>query len=380
MIRQIYFDHAAATPISDEVLVAMQPYFQVQFYNPSAGYLPARQAKIALENARKTAASCLGARPAEITFTAGGSEANNLAIHGVMDTYPGSNLVISAVEHESIKETARQYDCKEIPVSPGGIADLTKLPDLIDDKTVLISVMYANNEIGTIQPLRKIAGIIKQIRQDRVARGVKLPLLFHSDAAQAANYLDLHVSRIGVDLLSLNGSKIYGPKQSGALYAKAGTRLEPLIYGGGQEHGLRSGTESLTGAVGFATALLAAQTIRREESARLTKLQHEFFKKVKAALPSTEINGTTTSRLPNNMHLTFPGVDNERLLLLLEESGVLAAAGSACSASNDEPSYVLKAIGLSDKQAQSSIRLTTGRSTTSADIDYLLDCIIKIVS
>jgi len=377
---QIYLDYAAATPLSDDVLAAMQPFFSQAFYNPSATYLPAKQAKASLEAARRQVAGCLGARPVEITFTAGGSEANNLAIRGVMAVQPGANVVVSAIEHDSVLEAARQYDVKLAPVKPNGVVDVDKLGTLIDDKTALVSVMYANNEIGTVQPIRKIAGALDEIRADRRRRGVKTPLYFHSDAAQAANYLDLHVARLDVDLLSLNGGKIYGPKQTGALYITGGVVLAPVVYGGGQEHGLRSGTENVAGAAGFAAALAATQAMRHDEVARLQALQRQFLAGLHQKCPTAEINGSTDTRLPNNVHVTFPGTDNERLLLQLEERGILAAAGSACSASADEPSHVLQAIGLSDEQAQSSIRFTMGRQTSEQDITTTVDALAELLA
>ncbi|MEO8862910.1 MAG: aminotransferase class V-fold PLP-dependent enzyme, partial [Candidatus Saccharimonadales bacterium] len=210
----IYLDHAAATPLDNDVLKAMMPYLTDMFYNPSALYMSAKSVNSDLASARSSVAAVLGARPIEITFTAGGTEANNLAINGVMKQYPDANIVVSSVEHESVLEPARQYNCREIPVGQEGLVDITDLTKLIDDKTVMVSIMYANNEIGTIQPLRDITNVIKQKLIERQQAGNSLPLLFHTDACQAANYLDLHVSKKGIDLLTLNGSKLYGPKQS----------------------------------------------------------------------------------------------------------------------------------------------------------------------
>ncbi|MCA9324492.1 cysteine desulfurase [Candidatus Saccharibacteria bacterium] len=377
---EVYMDYAAATPMADDVLTAMQPYFSEVFYNPSATYLAAKKSRDALNVARQQVAKVLGVRPVEVTFTAGGSEANNLAIHGVMRRYPDKNLVVSAVEHESVLAPAQLYDSKPAPVTPNGLIDLQKLEALIDDNTVLVSVMYANNEIGTVQPLRKIANLLDTIRADRRQKDNQTPLLFHTDAAQAANYLDLHVARLGVDLLTLNGGKIYGPKQSGALFIKAGLKLEPLVYGGGQEHGLRSGTENVAAAVGFAAALESTQVMRQDETKRLQTLQRQFFADVAARLSTVEVNGTKDTRLPNNIHLTFPGQDNERLLLQLEQVNILAAAGSACSASSDEPSHVLKAIGLDDVAARSSLRFTMGRPTSKEAVSMVVDALVQLLA
>ncbi|PIZ63357.1 aminotransferase [Candidatus Saccharibacteria bacterium CG_4_10_14_0_2_um_filter_52_9] len=361
----IYLDHAAATPVDPAVLRAMQPYFATDFYNPSATYTPALEVRKGLEVARAKVAHWLGSRPSEVVFTAGGTEANNLAIHGVMRRFPEGNVVFSSIEHESVLEPAGNYECRQVAVQPDGRLDLDNLAKKIDKNTVLVSIMYANNEIGTIQPIRQIAKVVAEKRAGRK----NLPLYFHTDACQAANYLDLHVARLGVDLLTINGGKIYGSKQSGALYVKAGTTLLPLIQGGGQERGLRSGTENVAAAVGLATALESVQAGRHQETKRLQALQQEFFKLVEAKIPQAVINGSRKWRLPNNVHLTLPGQDNERLLIQLETAGILSAAGSACSAANEEPSHVLKAMGISDADARASLRLTMGHQTTKAAVE-----------
>jgi cysteine desulfurase len=370
----IYLDHAAATPVDPAVLEAMRPYFSERFYNPSATYAAARDVQHALEDARARAAHWLGARPAEIVFTAGGTEANNLAVHGVLRHEIGRgkiarqgappNIVTSAIEHESVLEPAGEYDHRRVAVGPDGRLDLDALRRAIDTRTLLVSIMYANNEIGTVQPLRDIAQVVAEKRAERGPDG--LPLLFHTDACQAANYLDLHAARLAADLMTLNGGKIYGPKQSGVLYVRAGVGLEPLIKGGGQERGLRSGTENVTAAAGFAAALNLVQSSRKEETARLRKLQQIFFEAAEKQLPGVVMNGSRKFRLPNNVHLTLPGQDNERVLILLDEAGVQAAAGSACAADSGEPSHVLKAIGLTDDEARASLRFTMGASTTEA--------------
>jgi cysteine desulfurase len=372
----IYLDHAAATPLDEQVLKAMQPYFSDKFYNPSATYAAAREVHQALEAARAQVAHWLGSRPSEVIFTAGGTEANNLAIHGVLRQYPKANLVVSAIEHDSVLEPARQYDCQEVAVRADGRLDLAELEKQIDDNTVLVSIGYANNEIGTVQSIRDITRLIQAVRERRKS---DLPLYFHTDACQAGNYLDLHVARLGVDLMTLNGGKLYGPKQSGALYVKAGIELEPLISGGGQERGLRSGTENVAANNGFASALDIAQTMRHDEAARLGELQRQLIKGL-LTIPDVFINGSHKYRLPNNVHATFPGKDNERLLIQLEEQGILAAAGSACSASNEESSHVLKAIGLSDTAARASLRFTLGRGTVASNIEYLLKSLTTLSS
>lgn len=368
MAKTVYLDHAAATPMDEAVLAAMQPYFSGEFFNPSATYLAAESVRKDLEAARARVAYWMGARPAEIVFTAGGTEANNLAIRGVMEQFPGANLIISGIEHDSVLAPAQQYNCREAAVSSEGVVDVDQLVKLIDDKTALISVMYANNEVGTVQPIRQIAQALEEVRKRRRAEGNSLPIYFHTDAAQAAAYLDLHASRLGVDLMTINGGKIYGPKQVGALFVSSRVRLEPQILGGGQERGVRSGTENVAGAIGLAKALDLVQERRQDESRRLQNLQKLFFELIHDNFPDAVINGSRKARLPNNIHVTFPGQDNERLIFQLDSAGILCAAGSACSASSEEPSHVLKAMGKSDEEAQSSLRFTMGRQTTEDDV------------
>lgn len=375
----IYLDYAAATPLDDDIRAAMEPFWSEQFYNPSASYLPARGVHAALDTARRDIAGCLGARASEIVFTAGGTEANNLAVRGVMAGFPDGNLVTTAIEHESVLLPAEQYPCRTAPVDTQGRVQVDELIGLIDDQTVLVSVMYANNEVGAIQPLRDIAVKLDGIRADRAQRGLKRPLYFHTDAAQAANYLDLHVSRLGVDLMSVNGGKIYGPKQSGFLFVKSAVQLAPQILGGGQERGLRSGTENVAACVGLAAALVKAVDYQADEIPRLQAMQHNFIAALQAELPTIVINGSTKKRLPNNVHFTIPNTDNERLLLELEQAGILAAAGSACSASNDEPSHVLTAMGRSPAEARSSLRFSFGRQTTPAQLNKVVDTLSRLL-
>ena len=377
-IVMVYLDYAAATPLDPGVLGAMQPYFAEQFYNPSANYQRAQDVHTALEQARADVAAVLGARPAEVIFTAGGTESDNLAVAGVMREFPGGNVVVSSVEHDAVLEPAGQFDCRVADVNAQGIIDLVSLQSKIDDNTVLVSVMYANNEVGTVQPIRDIALAVAGVREQRRKAGNRLPIYLHTDACQAANYLDLHVSRLGVDLLTLNGGKIYGPKQSGVLFASHTVKMQPIIRGGGQENGRRSGTENVAACIGFARALQMAQARRHEESERLSGLQKLAFELTAEKLPGAIINGSQKHRLPNNIHLTLPGRDNERLLVELDLRGIMAAAGSACSASSEEPSHVLKAMGISDADAQASLRMTTGRETTESDIHQLVDALAEL--
>ncbi|MHB1865408.1 MAG: cysteine desulfurase family protein [Candidatus Saccharimonadales bacterium] len=377
--RKVYLDYAAATPLDDSVLKVMQPYYSLQFYNPSANYLAARDVKAAINQARSQVAATIGAKASEIIFCGGGTEANNLAVHGVMNNYPNSNMVISAIEHPSVYEPAKRHNFKVCPTDPLGTVDVSNLKSLINDQTVLVSVMYVNNEIGTIQPLKEIYGVIKSIRLDRLKRGKDLPIYFHSDACQAANYLDLHISRLGVDLLTINGGKIYGPKQSAALFIKSGVRLLPLIEGGGQERGLRNGTENVAAIIGFTKALDEAQANRQANSQQLATLQAYFIDEL-SKLSNVRINGSLSKRVVNNVHATFKGVDNEWLLIKLDEEGIMAAAGSACSAASTEPSSVLRSIGMSDQEAQSSIRFSLGKYTTKEDITYTISTLKRLLA
>lgn len=389
----VYLDYAAATPVDSDVLDTMRPFYAERFYNPSATYLASQEASADLERARSRVAEVLGAKPREIIFTAGGTEANNLAIQGVMRGHregcrksgnpcPGCfsncSVAVSAIEHDSVLKTAQRFNCSVALVTEQGRVDLDDLRQKISDQTILASVMYANNEVGTLQAIRQIATLITEVKAERSKKGNDLPLYLHTDACQAANYLDLHVSRLGVDMMTLNGGKIYGPKQSGVLYVANHVRLEPLIYGGGQERGLRSGTENVAQAVGFAAALTKAQKLRATEFVRLQELQDEAYEYLERELPEVAINGSQKHRLPNNLHVTFPGQDNERLMMQLERAGFLVAVGSACSASNEEPSHVLKAMGLSDADAQSSLRITMGRQTTQENMQSLLKSLSQL--
>ena len=378
--RTIYLDYAAATPLDDSVQQVMAPYLAKRFYNPSASYIAARKVKADTANARKQVASHLGTRPGEIIFTSGGTEANNLAIHGILQRFVGAHIVISAIEHESVRLPASRYKYTEVPVNSQGIIDMDALARSITDETALISVMYANNEIGTVQPIRSITALVQTVRAQRIHTGNDLPLYVHTDAAQATNYLDLHVSRLGVDMLSLGGGKIYGPKQSGMLYVKAGITLQSQLLGGGQENGLRSGTENVPGIIGFAQALTKAQNMHNSEAERLAALQRNFIDKLCSALPQCQINGSLKKRLPNNISVTVPGQDNERLLIQLDEHGIMCATGSACSASKKESSHVLSALGLDEKTAQATLRFTMGRGTTARDVDQTVSQLAALVT
>lgn len=378
-MKQIYLDYAAATPLDDRVLKAMEPYLTKQFYNPSAPYLAGRQARLALDKARSTVAVCLGARAAEIIFTSGATEANNLAIQGVMRQFPEAELLVSAIEHESVLAPARLFKGGQILVTPIGLVRPESLKKLITSRTVLVSIGMVNNELGVVQPLKQLSQVIDEVRQQRRQVGNKLPLFLHTDAAQAGNCFDLHVSRLGIDLMTINGGKIYGPKSSGLLYVKTGLKLQPLILGGGQEMGLRSGTEDLASAVGLAMAFNLAQTQRVEEAHRIGALRQLFVAELKARLPEARINGPAKNSAPHIVSVTLPGQDNERLMMELDERGVQVAVGSACSGVVETASHVLKAIGLADNLARATLRFSFGRQTTAKDIKYTVKLLSKLI-
>ena len=378
-----YFDYAATTPIDPAVLDAMRPYLEDDFANPSSLYASARATRAAVESARATIANLLGARTTEIVFTSGGTEGDNLAVQGVLRAYPGAHWVTTAIEHDAVLACLEplkrdEHAATVVPVKPSGIVDIAQVEQAITDRTVLVSVMLANNEIGTIQPVANIAKLVAAIRTDRAMRNVSLPLYLHTDAVQAVNYLDLHVARLGVDLLTLSGSKIYGPKGIGALYIRHSTGLEPLLYGGGQERGRRSGTENVAGAVGLARAYELAAGRRSPESHRLGGLREHLARELIAAIPSASLNGDGKRRLPNNLNLTIPGAEGEALVLYLDTVGIQASTGSACSTGSLDPSHVLLAIGRSPAEANSSLRLTLGRGTTPAGVEAVIAALPRI--
>lgn len=362
----IYLDYAAATPIDQRVLDAEEPYFRERFFNPSASYQAAREVRRDYEEARHVLAQNLGARPAEIAITAGATESTNLAIGGV-----SGHIVTTNIEHPAVLALASARNATILPVNEKGLVNPASVENAITDETEIVSVGYANSEIGTVQPIKEIAILIERIRADRASREVATPLLFHTDASQAAGYLDLNVARLNVDLMTLNAGKCYGPKQVGLLYVKAGVRLKPLILGGGQEMGLRSGTENVTGAIGFARALEIAERKRKGESERLEKLRNDLEKFIKQEFSEVIINSGAKQRLPNILNFSVPGLDGERAVFALDERDVLVATGSACAANKGTRSHVLMAIGLAPQIADASLRISLGRPTTDAEISEL---------
>jgi cysteine desulfurase len=380
--ERIYLDHAATTPLDPRVLAAMQPYLGAEFGNPSALYKEGRTAKQALIDARSTIASILGVTPDELIFTGSGTESDNMAIFGIAQasrkTKRGDHIIVSAIEHKAVLRAVDRleswgFTVTRLPVDAAGLVDPKTLEVAITDKTILISIMYANNEVGTVEPIAELAAI---------ARKHKVP--FHTDACQAAGALPLTVAELGVDLLTLNGSKSYGPKGVGLLYvskklAERGVAVDSLIVGGSQEDNRRAGTENVAAIVGFAKALELANAERLKESARLTTLRDTTIKKILAAIPDTELSGHPTERLPNNIHITIPGIEGDSIISMLDELGVAAATGSTCDSHSIEPSHVVLALGLPYTRAHGSVRFTLGRSTTQAQLDQVVERLKKVV-
>ncbi|MEX0748808.1 MAG: cysteine desulfurase family protein [Candidatus Saccharimonadales bacterium] len=376
----IYLDHAAATPLDDRVRAAMQPFEQARFFNPSAIYTAARQVREEVDGFRRQIAGQLGAKPSEVIFTAGATESINLAVAGTTRAHPGSTVAVSAIEHKAVRVSGTGYAEKVIalPVRSDGRLQLEEIATGITDEVVLISVALVNGEVGVIQSLSKIAALLQDIRLERQQRGVSRPLFLHSDASQAPEYIDIQVQKLGVDLLTLNGGKIYGPKQSGILYVRHGIELAPLIYGGGQERGLRGGTESVAALAGFATALEIAQAGQRSEAQRQTALQRQLLQGL-STIADTEVNGSLKHRIPGNVNVSFRGVNGEMLVHHLDTHGILAATGAACNAGGTEPSATLMALGCDKDRLTGSLRFSLGRSTTTADINTLLTVLHELV-
>lgn len=360
----IYLDYAAATPIDKRVKEAMEPYCSDLFFNPSASYFLAKKVHADLESARHNLAQIIGARPAEIILTAGATESINIAVN----SFAGDIITIN-VEHPAVLASVKARGGKVLAVEPNGLIDTGKLGALITDQTELISIGYVNSETGIIQDIKAVSNLVKSIRSDRVSRNISLPLLLHVDASQGAGLVDLNVARLGVDLMTLNASKCYGPKQVGLLYARAGVKLKPLISGGGQEMGIRSGTENVAGAVGFAKALTLADNTRKSELKRLSSLRNLAKKILVNDLGDKLVfNENTKHNAPNILNISYPSVDGERVLFALDEVGVMVATGSACAANKGLRSHVLLALGLSNELVDGSIRLSFGRFTKEDDI------------
>ena len=374
--REVYLDYAAATPMDPEVVAAMLPYLSERFWNPSAPYARAREAHDDVERARGSVARLIGAQSDSIVFTAGATEANNLAFAAV-----DGHVVIDAVEHESVLACAGMHERRTVRVGADGLVDPAAIARAIRPDTELVSVELANGELGVVQPVREIARVVAAERARRLEAGEKRPIYLHSDASQAAGALSVNVGSLGVDMLTLSAAKIYGPKQVGLLWASDDVRLRPLVYGGGQEAGVRSGTENVAGIVAFARALELACERRPEESRRLGALRERLREALLAELPWMVVSGPRNAkrRLPGLLHVSFAGIEARRLVIALEREGVSVGTGSACAASRMRVSHVLEAVGMPRPLAEGSLRLTLGRPTTEEDVDYAAAAIVRAV-
>ncbi|MDT4834287.1 Cysteine desulfurase IscS [compost metagenome] len=370
----IYLDHAAATPMDRRVVEAMVPYFTELFYNPSSPYSPALAVRREYEAAKDVIARSIGAKADELVMTAGATESINLAFSAI-----GGHVVTANIEHHAVLEAAKRHDYTVVEADDRGMVSAQSIAAALRPDTQLVSVALANNELGTIQPLRDIAQVIRKERDERLARGDTTPLYFHSDASQGVGQLDVHAARLGVDLLTINAGKVYGPKQVGLLWTARHVRLSPQIVGGGQERGLRSGTENVAGTVGFAKALELAEAHRKYEADRLMQLRDNLQAKLVDAFPDAVVSGYQKHRLAGHLHISFPSIDAERVVFGLEARGVLVATGSACAANKGTRSHVLEAIHLPEHVADGSLRLTLGHLSTEDTIDRAAEIIIDVL-
>ncbi|MBM6815163.1 cysteine desulfurase [Olsenella uli] len=375
-VRGAYLDYAAATPLDPEVLEAMGPYLTGRFYNPSAPYELARGVRDDVERARATVARLIGARPDNLVFTAGATEANNLAFAAVE-----GHVVVDAIEHESVLACAGTHARRTVRVGRDGLVDPSAVARAIRPDTELVSIELANGEIGCVQPVREISRAVAEERARRLEAGERTPIYLHTDASQAAGCLSVNVSSLGVDLLTLSAAKIYGPKQVGALWAADDVRLRPLVYGGGQEGGVRSGTENVAGVVGLARAMELACERRAREARRLAVLRERLRAGLLERLPWTVVSGPRNARrrLPGLLHVAFAGIEARRLVISLEREGVSVGTGSACAASRMRVSHVLEAIGMPRPLAEGSLRLTLGLPTTEDEVDRAVLAIERAV-
>lgn len=373
--RFVYMDHAATTYTKAEVLEAMMPYFTEQFGNASSIYTFGRRSKAAIEEAREKVAKALNALPDEIYFTGGGSEADNWAIKGVAfaNKNKGNHIITTKIEHHAVLHACEYlekngFEVTYLDVDEYGMINLDELKNAITDKTILITIMFANNEIGTIQPIAEIGKIAKE-------KGV----YFHTDAVQAVGNIEIDVKEMNIDMLSLAGHKFYGPKGVGALYIRKGVKIDNLIHGGGQERKRRAGTENLPGIVGLAKAIELATSNIEEHNKRIMSMRDRLLKGIMDKIPYTKLNGHPEKRLPGNINVSFEFIEGESLLLLLDHYGICASTGSACSSGSLDPSHVLMAIGLPHEIAHGSLRLSLGDLNKEEDVDYVLEVLPNIV-
>ena len=391
--KTFYFDYAATTPLDPQVFSAMLPYFKNEFGNPSNLYGLGRNAGRAVSEATKTITKILGCRPDEFVYTGSATEADNLAILGVAKaaisardghrrqaTSGLGRIIISSIEHKGILAVCdvlekEGFEIARLPVLKNGLIDLNELKRELNDKTILISVTMADSETGTIQPISEISKIIRNFEIENS----KLKIYLHTDASQAAGYLDINVDKLGVDMMTLSAHKIYGPKGIGGLYVRRGTKINPIIYGGGQQGQLRSGTENVPGIIGFAKALELNFKNKKTEFARIKKLRDVLEKGIFKSIPKVVLNGHPQERMPNFLNISILDVEGEALLLYLDELGIMVATGSACNSLSLEPSYILKALGNSYEYIHGSLRFTLGKGNTMADVKYVLKHLPSVV-
>jgi cysteine desulfurase len=373
--KNIYLDYAATTPARPETVEAMRPYFTETFGNPSSIHSFGQTARSAVEAGREKVAALIGAQPSEIVFTSGGTEADNFALEGIAyaNEKKGNHIIVSKIEHHAVTECAeflkkRGFEITYLPVDKYGIVDPEEVKKAITDKTILVSIMHANNEIGVIEPIREIGAIVK-------GQGI----YFHTDAVQTVGHIPVNVNDLGVDLLSSSGHKFYGPKGVGFLYIRKGTRITPFFHGGAQENNRRGSTENVPGIVGMGVAAELAAKEMNEEAAREISLRDKLIKEIMEKIPEVILNGHPTRRLPNNANFSIKYIEGESILLNLDMMGIAASSGSACTSGSLDPSHVLLAIGLPHEIAHGSLRLTLGKETTEADIDYVIKTLPPIV-
>ena len=373
-MRKVYLDNAATTALSPKVLEKMMPYLTDIYGNASSPHSFGQTARIGVEHAREQVARAINADPSEIVFTGCGTESDNTVLFGVAGRYAkkGDHIITTNVEHHAILHSCAALEKKGIkvtylPVDKDGLVTPEQVRDAITDKTILVSVMFANNEVGTIMPIPEIAAVCHE-------KGV----LFHTDAVQAAGHIPIDVKAMGIDMLSISGHKFHGPKGVGVLYERKGIRLPSYIIGGEQEKGRRAGTENVAGIVGLGEALELAVTNMSETSARMTRMRDRLIEGIEATIPEVKLNGHRTKRLPNNVNFSIKYIEGESILLMLDMAGIAASSGSACTSGSLDPSHVLLALGLTHEVAHGSVRMTLGDDTTDEDIDYVLETLPKV--
>lgn len=375
MTRHVYLDNAATTPVKKQVLDEMLPFFTEKYGNPSSIYRLGQETRNAIDEVREKIAKVINAKPRDIYFTAGGSEADNWAIKGVAyaNRDKGNHIITSKIEHHAVLHTCEYlgkngFEVTYLDVDENGVVDIEQLKNSITDKTILISIMFANNEIGTIQPIAEIGKIASENK-----------IYFHTDAVQAMGNINIDVEELNIDLLSMSAHKIYGPKGVGALYIKQGVKIHPYMHGGAQERNRRAGTENIPGIIGFGKAIELAYETLDEHNERLTKLRDKLIKDIKDNISYVRLNGHPEKRLPGNVNFSFEFIEGESLLLSLDMLGISASSGSACTSGSLDPSHVLLAIGLPHEIAHGSLRLTLGDFNTEEDVDYVVENLVKIV-